>query len=59
MLAQLLANGNYQFMSGGFATALASASLEYQPDGTPAYGITWAATAYRSFRMNDLYTAPQ
>ncbi|HZT29023.1 MAG TPA: aryl-sulfate sulfotransferase [Bryobacteraceae bacterium] len=56
--AQLLSNGNYQFMSGGFATSVASASLEYLPNGSADYLLKWPANAYRSFRLKSLYPVP-
>jgi hypothetical protein len=58
--AQLLANGNYHFMSGLVPplVGMKSESLEVLPDGTPNYRITWETGAYRSFRMKDIYSPP-
>lgn len=54
--AQTLANGNYQFLNGWINGNSLSQSLEYQPNGTQNFVFQLADTAYRSFRMPDLYT---
>ena len=67
--AQLLSNGNYQFLNGCLGPLGATVSgciaypgrhtdnsLEVQPDGTKNYSILWNSFAYRSFRLKNLYT---
>lgn len=51
--AQLLANGNHQFMAGSTypVSAGSSQSSEWLPSGTANYSVTWQNNAYRSFRM--------
>ena len=58
--AQLLSNGNYWWQAGivgGRVSSDPTRSLEYFPSGatgTAAFGIQFANTAYRSFRMSSL-----
>jgi arylsulfate sulfotransferase len=66
--AQRLSNGNYHFLNGCLGANGTTASncvaapqptdqsVEVLPDGTFNYNILWAAHAYRSFRLKDLYT---
>jgi len=66
--AQLLANGNYNFLSGCLGPAgttlpncLATSqptgqAIEMLPGGIPNYNIIVDAHAYRAFRIKDLYT---
>lgn len=54
--AQLLSNGNYQFQNGWINDQLLSQSVEFLPNAAPNYAISWQDTAYRSYRMKDLYT---
>jgi hypothetical protein len=59
--AQLLPNGDYHFDSGFNLTAtgaLVSQSVEVNPSASIVYGIGFASIEYRTFRMQDLYTAP-
>jgi arylsulfate sulfotransferase len=59
--AQLLTDGNYHFDSGYIVEPSASPfaqSLEVNPAGAIVYGIQFGSIEYRSFRMQDLYTAP-
>jgi hypothetical protein len=62
--AQHLADGNYHFDSGyilqdpfGSGNSVAR-SLEVTKAGAIVYGIEFGSIEYRSFRMQDLYTAP-
>jgi len=58
--AQLLDNGNYWWQAGvvgGHNAPDPTRATEYVPSGstgTPAYGIQFADTAYRSFRLTSL-----
>lgn len=54
--AQLLSNGNYHFQNGWINDQLLSQSVEFLPNGSPNYAISWQDTVYRSYRMKDLYT---
>jgi hypothetical protein len=69
--AQRLNNGNYHFLNGCLgafgrtvttgncivtAGPRSDTSIEVQPDGTQNYTITWNTSAYRSFRLKNLYT---
>jgi arylsulfate sulfotransferase len=61
--AQPLRNGNYHFDSGFIMDPSGSGnrvsqSLEVDPSGNISYGIQFGTIEYRSFRMNDLYDAP-
>jgi arylsulfate sulfotransferase len=56
--AQLLQNGNYNFMSGWVNPGLAQSAedQEYSPGGTLEFELrSRPATAYRSFRMGSFY----
>jgi arylsulfate sulfotransferase len=57
--AQLLANGDYAFLSGNVNGGLTTQSLELLPSGTPDFGFLWHTASYRWFRMTDLYTYTQ
>jgi len=57
--AQLLANGNYAFLSGNINGKQAAQSLELLPSGASNFGFLWQSAAYRWFRMTDLYTYTQ
>jgi len=65
--AQALPGGNYHFDSGfislkdasGKSLGTASQSVETDGAGNIVYAIQFGATEYRTFRMRDLYTAPQ
>jgi hypothetical protein len=56
--AQLLNNGNYQFVNGnlGFHGLPAAQPLEVQRDGTKNLSFLYNVWAYRVFRMKDLYS---
>lgn len=58
--AQLLSNGNYHFLAGinNGASGTFSQSIEVLPDGTIGFIEQSNTTAYRSFRMPDLYSPP-
>jgi len=59
--AQKLPNGNYHFDSGFILDAqgnLNAQSVELNPSGTQVFEIGFEAPEYRTFRMQDLYTAP-
>ena len=61
--AQQLPDGNFHYDAGALPNpaqpggSLAQ-SLEVNPSGSVVYGIQFATLEYRSFRMQDLYTAP-
>jgi arylsulfate sulfotransferase len=55
--AQALPNGDYHFDSGFIGTGTAQ-SLEVNASGNVVYGVGFATLEYRTFRMQDLYTAP-
>lgn len=64
--AQLLPNGDYHFDAGFLLSESPSGtpvynadSLEVTPAGAIVYGLQFNTLAYRSFRMPDLYTAPE
>ncbi len=57
--AQLLANGNYAFLSGNINGKQTTQSLELLPTGAPNFGFLWNTASYRWFRMTDLYTYTQ
>jgi hypothetical protein len=52
--AHKLPNGNYHFDVGDLLVS--SQSVEIDPSGHLAYGISIGSISYRSFRMRDLYT---
>jgi len=56
--AQLLSNGNYQFLNGNLSSGgnPAAQAIEVLPDGTKNLSLIYASWAYRVFRMNDLYS---
>jgi arylsulfate sulfotransferase len=61
--AQLLSNGNYHFQPGVVKPNYYSYSIEVFPtsgttNATPVYNLQSDFGSYRSFRMQDLYTAP-
>ena len=56
--AQLLANGNYAFLSGDIG-GTSTQTMELLPNGTPNFGFLWQTPSYRWFRMPDLYTYKQ
>jgi hypothetical protein len=61
--AQQLPDGNYHFDSGAAPSpthhgSFIAQSVEVDPTGSVVYNIQFAALEYRSFRMQDLYTAP-
>jgi len=58
--AQLLSNGNYHFLPGinNSPSGMFSQSIEVLPDGTIGFIEQSTATAYRSFRMPNLYSPP-
>jgi len=59
--AQHLADGNYHFDSGYVVEPSSSPfaqSLEIDKTGAVVYGIQFGSIEYRSFRMQNLYTAP-
>ncbi len=60
--AQALPNGDYHFDSGFIYVpstgALVSQSVEVNASADIVYGIGFAGIEYRTFRMQDLYTAP-
>ena len=60
--AQSLPDGNYHFDAGFLydpsTMGYFSQSLEVDKSGNRIYGIQFAAPEYRSFRLHDLYTAP-
>jgi len=59
--AQKLLNGNYHFDAGFVIqpdNSLAAFSLEVDSTGRLVYGLRTEGFVYRSFRMEDLYTAP-
>jgi arylsulfate sulfotransferase len=53
--AQRLADGSYHFLAGWLPNEH-SQSIEAQPDGSISFRFDNQVTAYRSFRMRDLYT---
>lgn len=64
--AELLPDGNYHFDAGFLFTpdsagnTIESArSLEIDPSGSVVFGVQFATWEYRTFRMPDLYTAPE
>ena len=57
--AQLLANGNYAFLSGNINGKQTTQSLELLPTGAQNFGFLWNTASYRWFRMTDLYTYTQ
>ncbi len=64
--AQQLPDGNYHFDAGFLLGMDASGnlledarSLEVDPSGHIDFGVQFATLEYRSFRMPDLYTAPE
>lgn len=57
--AQLLANGNYAFLSGNIDGKQTTQSVELLPSGAPNFGFLWDTASYRWFRMTDLYTYTQ
>ena len=57
--AQLLANGNYAFLSGNIDGQQTTQSLELLPSGTLNSEFLWQTALYRWFRMTDLYTYTQ
>jgi arylsulfate sulfotransferase len=57
--AQLLANGNYAFLSGNINGKQTTDSLELLPAGALNSEFFWHSAAYRWFRMTDLYTYTQ
>jgi arylsulfate sulfotransferase len=64
--AQLLPNGNYHFDAGFLlsfgsngAPQYSARSLEVDAAGNINFGVQFGALEYRTFRMQDLYTAPE
>jgi arylsulfate sulfotransferase len=63
--AQLLPDGNFHFDAGfliGIAAdgnPLAAESFQVEPTGTIDFGLQFGTAEYRTFRMPDLYTAPE
>ncbi len=64
--AQHLADGNYHFDAGFLLTTDANGNpaynaqaLEVDPSGHIDFGVQFATLEYRTFRMPDLYTAPE
>ena len=55
--AQKLANGNYHF-DVGFLSDGSSLSMEVDGAGVPVFSLRTAAPAYRTFRLQDMYTDP-
>ncbi|MEO8663458.1 MAG: aryl-sulfate sulfotransferase [Bryobacteraceae bacterium] len=53
--AQLLKNGSYHFMSGIVVPGPRDYSSEFMPDASINYNVQTQASAYRSFRMTNLY----
>jgi hypothetical protein len=56
--AQKLSNGNYQFDSGIYAGGFTSRSQEVDPGGNIVFELEASVRAYRSFRLQDMYTPP-
>jgi hypothetical protein len=56
--AQQLPNGHYMFLSG-FLSDNTSLLAEVDPQGNIVYELHTGAQQYRTFRMRDLYTAPE
>jgi arylsulfate sulfotransferase len=57
--AQLLANGNYAFLSGNIDGKQSTQSLELLPSGDINSDFLWNTASYRWFRMPNLYTYTQ
>jgi len=57
--AQLLANGDYAFLSGNINGKQTTQSLELLPTGAINSNFQWNTASYRWFRMPDLYTYTQ
>jgi len=57
--AQILANGNYAFLSGNIDGQKSTQSLELLPSGTINSDFLWNTASYRWFRMPNLYTYTQ
>jgi len=64
--AALLPDGNYHFDAGFLLSAAANGnplynaqSLEVNPSGNIVFGVQFGTLEYRSFRMPDMYTAPE
>ncbi len=55
--AQLLKNGDYAF-DIGFLSDGTSMSLELDRTGNPVYSLHVSAPAYRTFRMQSIYSSP-
>jgi Arylsulfotransferase (ASST) len=64
--AEQLPNGNYHFDAGFLLSADANGnpvynaqSLEVDPSGHIDFGVQFGTLEYRTFRMPDMYTAPE
>lgn len=64
--AELLPDGNYHFDAGFLLSTDANGnplynarSLEVAPAGNIVFGVQFGTLEYRSFRMLDMYTAPE
>jgi hypothetical protein len=64
--AELLPDGNYHFDAGFLLSTDANGnplynaqSLEVDPGGHIDFGVQFGALEYRTFRMPDMYTAPE
>ncbi len=64
--AQQLPDGNYHFDAGFLLSTDANGNPQYaadsfqvEPTGTIDFGLQFGTLEYRSFRMADLYTAPE
>jgi arylsulfate sulfotransferase len=59
--AQLLPDGDYNFDAAFLLSTASNAaeSFQVEPTGTIDFGLRFGAFNYRTFRMPDLYTAPE
>jgi arylsulfate sulfotransferase len=64
--AELLPDGNYHFDAGFLLSVDANGnplynaqSIEVTPSGNSAFGVQFGTLEYRTFRMPDMYTAPE
>ena len=64
--AEALPDGNYHFDAGFLLSTDAhgnplynAQSLEVDPSGNIDFGVQFATLEYRTFRMPDMYTAPE
>ena len=56
--AERLANGDYAFGSGLRYPGPTGQSIEVRPDGSKVYAQEISTSEYRSYRLDDLYSAP-